>query len=179
MPDEAFEHLVRTYHAPLYRFALSMARNEADANDLTQQTFFVWATKGHTLRDAAKVKTWLFTTLYREFLRTRRQQQRTASFEDLPDGEQEPAEAESNVVNRLDAPLIMAALQEIPPLHREPLTLFYLENLSYLEIAGILDVPVGTVMSRLSRAKIQLRGVLARKASEPKIIEFPKQGTGP
>lgn len=178
MPDEAFEDLVRTYHAPLYRFALSMARNDADANDLTQQTFFVWATKGHTLRDRSKVKTWLFTTLYREFLRNRRQQQRTAFFEDLPPGEQEPVEAESNVVNQLDAPLVMTALQEIPPLHREPLTLFYIENLSYLEIAHILDVPVGTVMSRLSRAKIQLRNVLARKANEPKIIEFPQQGTG-
>jgi RNA polymerase sigma-70 factor (ECF subfamily) len=178
MPDEAFEDLVRTYHAPLYRFALSMTRNDPDANDLTQQTFFVWATKGHTLRDRAKVKTWLFTTLYREFLRNRRNQQRTAFLEDLPPGEQEPVEADASLVNRMDAPLVLAALQEIPPLHREPLMLFYIEDLSYLEIAHILDVPVGTVMSRLSRAKIQLRNALAQKAAEPRIIEFPQQGTG-
>ncbi len=178
MSDEAFETLVRTYHVPLYRFALSLARNASDASDLTQQTFFVWATKGHTLRDTSKVKTWLFTTLYREFLRTRRHQQRSTSFEDLPPGDQDPPAAEANHVNQLDAPLVMQALQEIPPLHREPLTLFYLDNLSYLEIAEILGVPVGTVMSRLSRAKIQLRTALSRKATASKIIEFPNQGTG-
>jgi RNA polymerase sigma-70 factor (ECF subfamily) len=178
MSAETFENLIRTYHVPLYRFALSLARNPADANDLTQQTFYVWAAKGHTLRDVSKVKTWLFTTLYREFLRTRRHGQRTTSLEDLPPGEQDPPAAEANLVDALDAPLVMQALQELPPLHREPLVLFYLENLSYLEIADILDVPVGTVMSRLSRAKVQLRAALAQKAASPKIVEFPRQGTG-
>ena len=55
---------------PLYRFALSLSRQESDAADLTQQTFFLWASKGHQLRDQSKVKTWLFTSLYREFLGT-------------------------------------------------------------------------------------------------------------
>ena len=56
-PD--FEGLVGCYYRPLYQFAFSLARNETEASDLTQQTFYVWATKGHQLRDAAKVKTWL------------------------------------------------------------------------------------------------------------------------
>jgi RNA polymerase sigma-70 factor (ECF subfamily) len=56
------------YYEPLYQFAFSLARDEADACDLTQQTFCIWAAKGHQLRDASKVKTWLFTTLHREFL---------------------------------------------------------------------------------------------------------------
>ena len=61
-----FEGLVAQYYEPLYQFAFSLARAEADACDLTQQTFLVWATKGHQLRDPDKVKTWLFTTLDRK-----------------------------------------------------------------------------------------------------------------
>jgi len=64
-----FEQLVEQYYVPLYRFGLSLSRNEPDAIDLTQQTFLTWASKGHQLRDKAKVKTWLFTTLYRAFPR--------------------------------------------------------------------------------------------------------------
>ena len=55
------------YYRPLYQFAFTLTRDEADACDLTQQTFYIWARKGHQLRDQSKVKTWLFTTLHREF----------------------------------------------------------------------------------------------------------------
>jgi RNA polymerase sigma-70 factor (ECF subfamily) len=71
-----FEGLVDRYYQPLFQFAFSLARDEADACDLTQQTFCIWAAKGHTLRDASKAKTWLFTTLHREFLGIRRSQAR-------------------------------------------------------------------------------------------------------
>src|ERR1700679_1691435 len=71
-----FEEIVDRYYPMLYRFALSLARNEPDACDLTQQTFSVWAKKGHLLRDATKVKSWLFTTLCREFISVRRRELR-------------------------------------------------------------------------------------------------------
>src|ERR1700728_213342 len=71
-----FESLVARYYGPLYQFAFSLTRDEADACDLTQQTFCIWAAKGHQLRDISKVKTWLFTTLHREFLGSRRRQNR-------------------------------------------------------------------------------------------------------
>ena len=67
-----FEDVVARYYEPLYKFAFSLAREESEACDLTQQTFYVWAAKGHQLRDKSKVKTWLFTTLHRQFLETRR-----------------------------------------------------------------------------------------------------------
>ena len=65
MAGDIFTQLVDAHYAPLYRFALSLTRNSSDAGDLTQQTFFIWAKKGEQLRDAAKAKSWLFTTLYR------------------------------------------------------------------------------------------------------------------
>src|SRR5258707_14422195 len=76
-----FDSLVSRYYGPLYQFAFSLTRTEADACDLTQQTFYIWAAKGQQLRDASKVKTWLFTTLHREFLGTRRRQTRFPHFE--------------------------------------------------------------------------------------------------
>src|SRR6266581_6461778 len=82
MPDELdFESLVSRYYSSLYQFAFSLTRTDTEASDLTQQTFYVWATKGHQLRDASKVKTWLFTTLHREFLEKQRRQIRFPHYE--------------------------------------------------------------------------------------------------
>ena len=74
---DQFETIVSDHYEPLYKFALSLTRAESDARDLTQHTFYIWATKGHQLRDASKVKTWLFTTLHRAFLEARRRQTST------------------------------------------------------------------------------------------------------
>jgi len=173
MHEEVFPELVETYYASLYRFALSLTRSPADASDLTQQTFFIWATKGESLREIAKAKSWLFTTLYREFLRGRRREARVSALEDLSPAEQDPPDVEPDTINKLDAQLVLEALQEVEPVFREPLSLFYLQDLSYLEIAAILSVPIGTVMSRLSRGKAHLRTRLAEKAKGGKVIDFP------
>lgn len=175
MSSEVFTQLVDAHYMPLYRFALSLAKNSADAGDLVQQTFFIWATKGHGLRESTKAKSWLFTTLYREFLRGRRRDSRATSLEDLPSGETDVAAEEVDRVARLDAASVVAALQSVDEVFRAPLTLFYLEDLSYLEIAEALEVPIGTVMSRLSRGKAQLRAALANRAEAAKarVIPFP------
>lgn len=180
MSNEAFTQLVDAHYAPLYRFALSLARNQADAGDLVQQTFYVWATKGHALREAAKAKSWLFTTLYREFLRGRRRESRATSLEDLPPDQKDVAAEDVDQVAKLDAPTVMVALQAVDEVFRAPLTLFYLEELSYQEISETLEVPIGTVMSRLSRGKAQLRAALA--ATDPamaagKVVPFKNQKT--
>lgn len=180
MSHDVFTQLVDAHYASLYRFALSLARAEADACDLVQQTFYVWATKGHSLRDGSKAKTWLFTTLYREFLRSRRRGQRWQSIEELPPEHQDVPEEAVDHVRRLDAGQVVAALQDVDEVFRAPLTLFYLEDLSYIEIAEALDVPIGTVMSRLSRGKTQLRARLAAQSAgkNDEIIEFPRQQKG-
>lgn len=174
MNNEAFKQLVDAHYAPLYRFALSLARNGSDAGDLVQQTFFIWATKGHGLRELSKAKSWLFTTLYREFLRGRRRDARSSSIEDLPAGEREPTAEGVDQVSRLDAAAVMAALQTVDETFRAPLTLFYIEDMSYQEIADALEVPIGTVMSRLSRGKSQLRIALEKTEGQgSKVLPFP------
>ena len=113
MSSEVFTQLVDAHYAALYRFALSLAKRPADAGDLVQQTFFIWATKGHGLREASKAKSWLFTTLYREFLHGRRREARATSLEDLPPGEADVAAEDVDRATRMDAASVVAALQTV------------------------------------------------------------------
>ena len=171
MDEPDFDQLVSDYYQPLYRFALSLTEREAEACDLTQQTFFLWASKGQQLRDRSKVKSWLFTTLHREFLGSRRRNTRFPHHE-IESVERELPPVTPATVNELDADTVLQALTNVDEVYRAPLMLFYLEDHSYLEISAVLDVPVGTVMSRLARGKAQLRGLLADRstAEERKII---------
>ena len=153
-----FESLVSRYYRALYQFAFSLTREEAEASDLTQQTYYVWAKKGHQLRDASKVKTWLFTTLHREFLKKRRRDERFPHV-DLEHADSDLTPVMPSVVNQLDGASVMQALGRIDELYQAPLALFYLEQHSYREIAEILDVPIGTVQSRIARGKAQLQRI--------------------
>ncbi|MDQ3117869.1 MAG: RNA polymerase sigma factor [Verrucomicrobiota bacterium] len=155
-----FEKLVEDFYMPLYRFALSLSRQESDAADLTQQTFLLWALKGHQLRDPSKVKTWLFTSLYREFLGRKRQRDRFVEAESSAEAVAAQTVA-SSVVAQLDGAIVQRALFALEEIYRAPLTLFYLRQHSYREIAETLEIPIGTVMSRISRGKEQLRRTLA------------------
>ncbi len=148
--DSDFEALVTRYYQLLYRFAYSLTRTEADASDLTQQTFYIWAAKGHQLQDRAKVKTWLFTTLHREFLRAHRQQTRFSHYE-LDQMENKLPAFSPPVADQLDSAQVLGTLAQLDEIFRAPLALFYLEDCSYKEIAEILDVPIGTVKSRIAR----------------------------
>src|SRR5579871_1451438 len=107
--DTGFDNLVSLYYGPLYQFAFSLTRSEADASDLTQQTFYIWATKGHQLRDGAKVKTWLFTTLHREFLNMRRRVVRFPHYE-LSEMDRELPAVTPAMVNSLDAAKVVNLL---------------------------------------------------------------------
>lgn len=159
-----FESVVARYYEPLYQFAFSLTRAEADACDLTQQTFYVWATKGHQLRDPAKVKTWLFTTLHRQFLESRRRltrfphQELDSVIYDLP-------VISSKAALQVDSAQVLNALAQVDEIYQAPVALFYLDDCSYKEIAEILDVPMGTVKSRISRGIGQLQTLLANDIS--------------
>jgi len=153
--DLEFEKLVNLYYRDLYRFGLSLTGSEADASDLTQETFYVWANKGHQLKSPANVKGWLFTTLHREFLKTCRHRKRLAD-EPIEEGAASLPDAASDCVNRIDSQTLVHFLREIDEDFRVPLVLYYIEDLSYKEIAEVLAIPLGTVQSRIARAKIQL-----------------------
>lgn len=163
---DTFEAIVSEHYEPLYRFALSLTRADADAQDLTQHTFYVWATKGHQLRDFAKVKTWLYTTLHRAFLQGRRRQSRFPQQEhELDDAiEQLPADGPAPG-DQLDASQVLPALAQLDEIYQAAVALFYLEDYAYKDIAVILDVPVGTVKSRIARGIAQLREILLRDDS--------------
>src|SRR6476620_1422651 len=160
-----FESLVARYYSSLYKFAYSLTQAEADACDLTQQTFYVWATKGHQLRDTSKVKTWLFTTLHREFLESRRRNSRFPHME-LSEVDSELPAVSAVTANQLDSGSVMRALSQVDEVYRAPVALFYLKDASYKEIAEILDVPMGTVKSRIARGVAQLHGILAKAPSK-------------
>lgn len=159
-----FAELVDAHYEALYRFGYSLSRSPDRAADLVQETFCIWAEKNAQLRDRSKAKTWLFTTLHREFLGQRRKMARFSDEpidENLLGSEEAP---EDGAERQMDGQRAVELLGEMEEIYQAPLALFYLQQHSYKEIAEILGVPIGTVMSRLSRGKEMLR---KRMASEP------------
>ncbi|MGD0262163.1 MAG: RNA polymerase sigma factor [Verrucomicrobiota bacterium] len=159
-----FQSLVELHYGPLYRFAMSLTRTESDACDLVQQTFLTWATKGHQLRDLAKVKSWLFTTLHHSFLESRRRSTRFPHLA-IAEAEAELPAVEPDLVSHLDAQDALQLLSQVDEQFQAAVALFYLEDYSYNEIAGILEIPLGTVKARIARGLAQLKELVLRKAA--------------
>jgi RNA polymerase sigma-70 factor (ECF subfamily) len=165
-----FQELVDANYQALFRFAMSLARDSDRACDLVQETFSRWAEKGDQLRDRSKAKTWLFTTLHREFLSQRRRASRfsdesvDAMAERISDQDEEPD-------RQMDGQRAIELLGALDENYRAPLALFYLQQHSYKQIAEILEIPIGTVMSRISRGKDLLRRqMVAEPSTAPRNI---------
>jgi RNA polymerase sigma-70 factor (ECF subfamily) len=175
---DQFETIVSEHYEPLYRFAMSLTRSESDAQDLTQQTFYVWATKGHQLRDISKVKTWLYTTLHRLFLAGRRKQVRFPHH-DLEAVVEELPAISPQLVDQLDSSQVLSALGQVDEVYQAAVALFYLEDCSYKETAEVLEVPIGTIKSRIARGIGQLREILLSddRAPEPDYAEWDLSST--
>jgi RNA polymerase sigma-70 factor (ECF subfamily) len=151
-----YEQIVALHHENLYRFAFSLAGNADDAAELTQEAYVRLLTKGAQLRDRAKVKTWLFTTLYRIFTGWKRHAKRFPHLEIVSVEDELPALTQE-LADEVDGEAVMETALELEEHFRAPLVLYYLQSLTYREIAQVLDIPIGTVMSRLSRGKDILR----------------------
>ena len=153
---DSFEMIVREHYEPLFRFAMTLTRVESEARDLTQQTFYIWATKGHQLRDISKVKTWLFTTLNRAFLTGQKRRVRFPHH-NLEDVSKELRAPSPELIDQADCSQVLPALAKVDEVYQEAVALYYLEDHSYKDIAIVLDVPIGTVKSRIARGIAQLR----------------------
>jgi RNA polymerase sigma-70 factor, ECF subfamily len=153
--------IVDRFYGPLYQFAVRLTRSESDAADLVQQTFFTLIQHLHQIRDLSRIKCWLFTTLRRKFLMEVRHRANHPEVEFLPDVHGLQAE-DPGQWSSLDALTVRRALLQVEESYRTALELFYVKNLSYREIGKALQIPIGTVMSRLSRGKMQLKSILLR-----------------
>lgn len=158
-PD--FAKLVDQQYAPLYRFALSLSGNESNASDLVQATFCIWAAKGHQLNDPSRVKSWLFTTLHRQFLAGRRHLVRFPQHE-ISEVEEELPDVPPELPGQADWAVVIECLGRVNEAFQAPVALFYIEDYSYPEIAEILEIPLGTVKSRIARGIRQLQQMLVQ-----------------
>ncbi len=161
-PDIA--RLVAEHHASVYRYAYRLTGAVHDAEDLTQQTFLTAQRKMGDLRNIDAARGWLFTVLRNCFLR-QRQRRRPVLAADL-DVHLDPPAPEAAANDSSDSARLQQALNRLPDAFRLAVTMFYFEGRSYREIADELGVPLGTVMSRLARAKGYLRSALVDAEKE-------------
>lgn len=155
---QTVQRLVEDFYEALYRYAYRLSGSSADAEDLTQETFCKAQVNLSQLRDAERAKPWLFSILRNAYLHRVRadRQQPCVSL----DGVGDVAEPLPESLPEIDPEQLQQALNELPEVYRTPIILYYFEDFGYREIAEQMDLPIGTVMSRLARAKCHLRSRL-------------------
>lgn len=181
MADSAkFEQDVTGLVPQLYGMALRLARNRSDAEDLVQETLLRAYRGYHTFREGTNLKAWLFRILTNTFIneyrrRSRRPREteldeigeiaayRSNAYEQVRSWSRAP---EDQLIERIFESDIVEAMENLPVIYRIPVLLADVEGLSYKEIAKTLDLPMGTVMSRLHRGRNALRKALWEYASK-------------
>ena len=159
MKKETFCRYIRQYETDMFRFAKSIVGNQADGEDAMQESILKAYEKIDTLRFRSKFKAWIFQILANEcyqILRNRQKQEVTDPFE-FPEQERKITYDESEDED------ILRLIMKMPKQHQEVLILYYYDEFSTKEIAQILDIPQGTVKSRLARGRKQLKGLLEMK----------------
>ncbi len=151
-------HSIELHLPRLRRYALALARDHARADDLVQDTVERALRKFSLWRRGTDLRAWLFTIMHNLYLNQIRDE-RAAAHTPLSDDVGELAGASAHT-DRLEIRDLGSALQRLSPEFREVILLVGLEQLSYQETAAVLGVPVGTVMSRLARARERLRALL-------------------
>jgi len=161
----AFEELALPLLDQLYNFAHWLTQNQSDAEDLVQETC-VKALKGFSsFQQGTNFRAWIYRILRNTFLTSRSGLKESVSLDD-EDGLEIPASGgtpESIFLDRAHEAVMQSALEELPLRFREILLLCEVEEMSYQEISMALSIPMGTVMSRLSRARKALRDILKQK----------------
>lgn len=158
-PQFDIAQLVAEHADALYRYAFRLTSRAADAEDLTQQTYLIAHRKIEQLRDPRSARFWLMAIMRRAYCRL--YGKRNAEREKFAaiDIDTLPAEEMSDA-GEIDQESLQSAIDELPNRYKFILLGFYFENLSYREMAEQFRLPIGTVMSRLARAKAHLRRAL-------------------
>jgi len=163
---EAFDELIQRWHGPIRQYLRNLTDDDA-AQDIAQDIWLRVLRGIGRLRDPARLRSWLFGIAHRTWIDTLRKKYAVvdvnldeADQHELPD-----PMAEAALEQELTA--LEHELSRLPAIEREALTLFYLRELSLQEIAQALEIPVGTVKSRLHRARGMLRRELNSKGDNP------------
>ena len=173
-----FEDLALPLLPSLYNVAMWLARNSADAEDLVQETLLKALRGFGGFEPGTNFKAWIFRILRNTYLTSRSglAAMRTVALEDefeegaVPESAIERQTPELNLMRLSDKASLEAAMEKLPAPLLEVILLCDVEELKYREIASVLDVPLGTVMSRIARGRAALRGLLvtAQRPGEPK-----------
>ena len=163
-----FKELTYPHLEFLFNLALKYTGKQYDAEDIVQETMYVAYRNFHQLRDEAKCRQWLFAILRTTFLKEKRALLRRPLLDDgsgyLQNFSDESLESLASIVEKkMNKEDVHEVLQRLPEKHKSPLILYYMEEMTYQEIADFLEIPIGTVMSRLARAKKQMKKQLLRK----------------
>lgn len=145
--------LIEQHSALLYRYAYRLTGDANDSEDLVQQTFLLAHQRRHQLREAEAARGWLISIVRNVFLKSLRHQHRGRSLDEI----EEPVATGALLDGPVHLERLQQALMELAEEFRSPLVLYYFEEFSYQEIATHMGVPIGTVMSRISRGKAYLK----------------------
>jgi RNA polymerase sigma-70 factor (ECF subfamily) len=164
MASSGLHDLIDAHYQALYRYAYRLSGSSADAEDLTQEAFGKAFARLGQLREPDKARGWLFRILRNAYLRRIRDEKR---HKVVPlDAVGDVPERTAETLPDLDPARLQLALNELDEAFRTPIILYYFEEFSYKDIAEQMELPIGTVMSRLARAKAYLRAALLNGSSE-------------
>jgi RNA polymerase sigma-70 factor (ECF subfamily) len=161
--DDAARAQIVARHAPaVYRTAHRLLRDAHDAHDATQDTFAKAFAKLHTFDPTRSLRAWLLGIARNTAIDEHRRRRRLSGAP-VPDLPSEAPGPSAETSRRQRAAAVHAALDDLPPMYREILVLYHFEHLKYVEISEALELPLGTVMNRIFRARAKLRDALAAR----------------
>ena len=168
-PSTGFEELSMPLFDSLYNFARWLVRNESDAEDLVQETYRKALLSFASFQTGTNFRAWMFRILKNTFLSScsRLERRMTVAMDSEPDGSELAVESETPetiLIERSNREQVQRAIDDLPGHYREALLLCEVDEMSYQEIAGILSIPIGTVMSRLARARGAIRESLGNSS---------------
>ena len=174
LENKEFEKLAVPLLDGLYNFACWLSGNPDEARDLVQETFLKSLRGFSSFREGTNFRAWMYRILRNTFLTSRTglerrntQQEDEEGFAELAVSQETP---ELSLIRRADTELVQTAIAQLAPIFQEVILLADLEEMRYQEIAETLDIPIGTVMSRLARARKQVRTYIVAALGQKKVV---------